>query len=521
VKRLSNSLGDILAMLAGCSMPLAFAPFALFPIAILATTVLFLLWQQVSFQRAFWRGLLFGIGMFGSGVSWVSISFHQFGGVSLPGAIILTVGFVMLMALYIAILGGILVYGQQIILAKKPINQIHLPFLLLIFPSSWVIMEWIRGWLFTGFPWLSLGYSQIDSPLRGFAPLIGAYGISWLTVTTASFLIYLGYHLQPFRISNWRHWVRGLLAITTIWISGWLLTTISWSQAIDKPIKVALIQGNVPQEFKWLSDFQLPSMMNYLKLSQEHRDADLIIWPETAIPMFYQDIPQYIPGYLEQLKIEHTDYDTDFLIGVPILDEQKKYFNSVMSISKQPGTYFKHHLVPFGEYIPLQLILGNLLKLLNVPMSEFSAGTVQQNNLYSAGQPIGVSICYEDVFADLIRHSLPQATLLVNVSNDAWFGDSIAPHQHLEMARMRALESGRYLLRATNTGISAVIDPQGKISHQTSQFQRQVLRATVQPYQGTTPYLQIGNTLLIIILISTLSTGLLITKFNHTNHDEN
>lgn len=488
---LQGRFGDILSLIAGGFLPLSFAPFSLFPFAVLSPALLFFLWQNISPKRAFWRGLFFGIGLFGMGVSWVHISFHQFGGIPMVGAIFVTTGFVLALALYLALLGWVL---TRFFPNNSPSK------ILLILPATWTLTEWLRGWLFTGFPWLNLGYSQIDSPLNGFAPLLGVYGVSWMTVFTASLLVY-AFNLKK---QAWR--ILPLLMV--VWGGGWLLSGVSWTQPINKPLKIALIQGNVPQEYKWISSFQIPSMQRYLQLSQAHRDADIIIWPETAVPLFYSDVPIYVPGFLEQLKAEHTTYNTDFLIGIPILMEDgKTYFNSVTSIGTQQGSYYKHHLVPFGEYIPFQSFFGNLLKLLDVPMSAFSPGAAQQPNLKSAGEVIGVSICYEDVFGELVRNSLPTATLLVNVSNDAWFGDSIAPHQHLEIARMRALESGRYLLRATNTGISAVIDTKGKITAQVPQFKILTLRTQVQPYQGITPYIRFGNSLVIILLFISILLG--------------
>ncbi len=486
VKRIN--LGDCLALVAGACLPLSFAPYSLFPIAVLSPALLFILWQTP--QRAFWRGLLYGIGMFGVGVSWVYVSFYQFGGIPLVGAIVLTIAFVCFMALYPAVLGYLLTRSNN-----TPTK------LVLIFPAAWTVLEWIRAWLFTGFPWLSLGYSQIDSPLNGFAPILGVYGVSWITVLTASLIVYI-------------YQTRKLLpvyALIVLWGGGWLLSGISWTSPIGKPLQIALVQGNIPQDFKWSSGFQLASINRYLKLSQAHSDADLIIWPETAVPLFLHDIQKYVPTFFEQLN-----QGPDFLIGIPVMKKEDKYFNGVIKIGTKPGVYYKQHLVPFGEYIPLQAILGNLLKLLDVPMSEFSAGNAHQTQISSTGQTIGVSICYEDAFGDLIRNSLPAATLLVNVSNDAWFGDSIAPHQHLEIARMRALESGRYLLRATNTGISAVIDTKGKIIMHTPQFQIITLRSPAQAYQGSTPYVRFGNGLILSILLLCLLLGIKL-ELKHAN----
>ncbi len=518
---LQKRLGDSLALLAGASLPLAFAPFSLFPIAVLSPALLFFLWQNISPKRAFWRGLLYGIGQFGIGVSWIYISFHQFGGLPLFGAILLTGAFVLVMALYPALLGGLI---ARFFPDNTPLK------LLLVLPAAWTLIEWLRGWLFTGFPWLSLGYSQIDSPLNGFAPLLGVYGVSWLTVFSAALLIYAfnikylsnnkkitlpvislnhepnGNEVSPFTIHH-SPFIRILPILIIVWGGGWFFSGIQWTSANGQPLKIALIQGNVPQEFKWLSDYQIPSMQRYLRLSQAHRDADIIIWPETAIPMFYSDVLEYMPGFLERLAQEHIKYDTDFLLGVPVMKEDGSYYNSVASLGTQPGFYYKHHLVPFGEYIPFQSNFGELLALLDIPLSAFSAGDARQVNLRSAGEAIGTSICYEDAFGELIRNSLPAATLLVNVSNDAWFGDSIAPHQHLEIARMRALESGRYLLRATNTGISAMIDVKGKIMDRAPQFKIITLRVIAQPYEGMTPYVRFGNGLIVSFLLVCVLLG--------------
>jgi apolipoprotein N-acyltransferase len=485
---LQRRLGDLLALLAGGCLPLAFAPFSVFPMAILSAALLFLLWQNIFPPQAFWRGFLYGIGMFGIGVSWVYVSFSQFGNIPLIGSILLTVAFVLVMALYPALLGWLV---TRLFPDDTPAK------LLLVLPAAWTLMEWLRGWLFTGFPWLSLGYSQIDSPLNGFAPLLGVYGVSWIVVGTASLLLFI--------------WESGKLVwlvlslLVTLWGSGWLLSGQSWTQATGKPVKVALIQGNIPQDFKWLSAFQEPTLQRYLEQSQQQREVDLVIWPETAIPMYYHQAK----GILDYLSNQHALRGIDFLIGIPVMRKEGEYFNSVISISHEEpfSFYYKRHLVPFGEYIPFQKALGSLLQFLNIPMSEFSAGPDHQANLIGAGQAIGVSICYEDAYGELVRSSLPAARLLVNVSNDAWFGASIAPPQHLEIARMRALETGRYLLRATNTGISAVIDAKGKVVAQAPQFQIYSLRAQAMPYQGETPYVRFGNGLVVSGLVLLLLVG--------------
>lgn len=485
----------MLALLAGAALPFAFAPFSWFFIAIISPAVLFLLWQDVSVKRGFLRGWLFGLGYFGVGISWVYVSFNDFSDMGWLAAGLLTVGFVMFLSLYIGLLGG---------LTARFFPAAHYSKFLLILPTAWVWIEWFRGWLFTGFPWLNLGYSQIDSPLRSLAPVLGVYGVSLAVALTAGLIAFV---LQS------RHWkleetLLSLFLFGAIWGGSWSLSTLQWHAPSADPLKVALIQGNIPQEFKWQSQYQQETLERYLRLSQTQRDADLIIWPETAIPTFFHfKITQQL---LEILMQERAIYHMDFLLGIPYKNEPDEYYNSVLSLSELSGFYHKNHLVPFGEYVPLLNWFGSIFDVLKVPMSSFSAGAYYQNNLFAADQSIGVSICYEAAFGERIRTALPKASLLVNVSNDAWFGDSIAPHQHLEIAQMRALETGRYLLRATNTGISAIINPSGQVTARTPQFTTQALTATVQPMQGITPYVRLGELPLILLLAAGFALGLAI-----------
>ncbi|MEM7019877.1 MAG: apolipoprotein N-acyltransferase, partial [Pseudomonadota bacterium] len=267
------------------------------------------------------------------------------------------------------------------------------------------------------------------------------------------------------------------------------------------PIDTVLVQGNIPQEFKWESSWSAETLNRYFSLSREHRDADFIVWPESAIPMFIHQAEPII----EQLTKERVRYQTDFLVGIPIYAfETKEAFNSALSLSETPGIYDKRHLVPFGEYLPFRPVLQFMLDFLSIPMSDFTPGDTEQDLLRAAGQPIGMAICYEIAYPAEVRRSLPEATILVNISNDAWFGDSIGPRQHLQIARMRALESGRYVLRAANTGISAIIDERGKITERIEQFELAALRTKVQPFEGATPYVRIGDWPIIALMFGLL-----------------
>jgi apolipoprotein N-acyltransferase len=499
--------GDLTALAAGALMPLGFAPFNVFIIPVIALAVLFFLWREVTPWRAFWRGWLFGVGM-GWGIAWVRISMMEFGGVAPVAAWALSFALIAYVALYPAVL------AYWMVRIFPDCNRVRL---LLVSPALWTLLEWVRSWLFSGFPWLSLGYSQIDAPLAGLAPFSGVYGVTWATAFSASLLVYA--YMGGMR----RALSHALPAFVGLWLVAWLMTQVNWSRPYGEPFNVALVQANIPQELKWDHHYADEIMMRYLTLSQEHLDARLIIWPETAVPMFLGDAP---PGYedarilmaeLENLYLYHR---IGFMLGIREYDATtQQYYNSIATVGHASGIYRKVHLVPFGEFVPLRAWLGDLMRILDLPLLEdFSRGERTQPLLEMCKQSIGASICYEDAFPTEIRRPMPFATLLVNVSNDAWFGDSIAPHQHLQIARMRALENGRWLLRATNTGISAVIDDKGKIITHSQQGEITVLRADIQPLEGGTPYALSGNFQLFFIMFFCLIIGFILHYHWHLPH---
>ncbi len=470
----------LIAFLLGTSIPLAFAPFGLFPLAVFAPALWFLLLRGAAPAVAARLGFSFGLGMFGVGVSWVYISIHTFGHSPLPAAI----GVMLLLVAYMSLFTTALAYAG----ARSRVSGTV--WLTVLLPAGWALAEWLRSWLFTGFPWLNLGYTQIDSPLAGYAPLLGVYGLSWLTALSAGLLAW------TFNTSGRARWL-GPMLFTLLWLGGEQLKHYEWTQVAGAPLQVSLIQGNVPQEEKWDPAQEAATLEKYVDLTrgewlaQEQRRVDLVIWPETAIPAFQHEVAN---NFIAPLTEEARRVGTDLLTGIPVFDsERSEYYNAVISIGREAGAYYKHHLVPFGEYLPLREILGTLLQVMPLPVADFSAGKLDQPLLRAAGYPVGVSICYEIILGEQMITQLPQAAFLVNVSNDAWFGDSLAPHQHLEMARMRALETGRYLLRATNTGITAIIGPDGVIRERGPQFETLVLRGDIEPRGGSTPYVRWGN----------------------------
>lgn len=452
----------------GGLLVLAFAPFSQGWLALPLITILLHLWRNTPGMRAAATiGYAFGLGLMGFGVLWLRISIDQFGGVAAPLGLLFTLLFITVVATYFALAGASLHWlgGTR----DTPWR------LWLGAPLAWLGTELLRAWLFTGFPWLSLGYSQIDLPLAGFAPLFGVFGVGTLLVLSAGLLL------------TWRQgWP--LLALILLWGSGSLLGRIDWTESTEMPVPVALVQGNVPQREKWQSKQFQPSIEHYLELSGQAPAARLVIWPETAIAAFDDEVEDTLLRPLDQRM---RDEGRDLLTGIVVRHPDGHYYNAMIGLGASGRQqYFKRHLVPFGEYLPLTPLLRPLLDFLRIPMSDFSTDPSAGPVLHLAGHMVGVNICYEDAFGHEITATLPQAAFLINISNDAWFGDSLAPHQHMEIARMRARESGRWLLRATNTGISAVIDDRGRVRARSPQFAPALLQAKVVPRRGSTPYVR-------------------------------
>ncbi len=428
--------------------------------------------------------------MFGVGVYWLHISIYQFGGLNLPFALLLTYLLVAYLACYPAIVGYV---------TKRLSGASEAVCLLVVVPATWALVEWLRGWILTGFPWLNLGYSQIDAPLAALAPLVGVYGVSWAVAVSAGLLAYA-------MCRSLRQCVYPLSALALIWGGAFLLGRISWTEPTGETLNVALLQGNIAQQLKWQPEELRRTIRLYQALTDTYWGEDLIIWPEAAIPAFYDSAMPVIVALQSQARLNGTD----LLIGIPFADpDGLRYYNSVVAIGSHPGVYHKRHLVPFGEYTPLRQWLQRLAEALAIPLSSFSAGPVNQPLLRSAGHLVSVSICYEIIFGEEIIKALPEAAFLVNVSNDAWFGDSIGPRQHFEMARMRALEAGRYLLRATNTGVTAVVNEQGAVLARAPQFKTDSLLADVGLYEGLTPYARTGNVAFVLAAFLVLGLAVL------------
>lgn len=488
----SSPLGrSSLAFVAGALTVLAFAPFSLYLLAIATSALLFLLWLDAAPAAAFREGWMFGAGLLGVGVFWMHISIDQFGNVGTLLAMLITALFSASMALYFGAAGWLAAKLCQVGsgLAGK----------LLSFCLLWVLFEWLRGWLLSGFPWLSLGYSQIDSLLAGWAPLFGVYGVTLAVTLSAAALIGL-------MLLDGRRRLPFLVLLALIWGGGALLTGQEWTTAAGKPLSVTIVQGNIAQQEKWKRENLQPTLDVYTGLTRQHWSSDLIIWPETAVPAFISQVEQ---GFLAPLSLEAEANNSTLLLGIADWQAGDKYYNAMLALGAERAVYRKRHLVPFGEFMPLKPLLQPLIDWLQIPMSDFSPGEKGKPLLNLAGYSAGISICYEDAFGAEVTEALPEAALLVNASNDAWFGDSLALPQHLEIARLRALENGRYLLRATNTGISAIIAPDGGVAAASPAFEQHSLSAFITPMQGVTPYARWGNWLVVCFALAGLAMQLM------------
>ncbi len=482
-----------LALIAGAILPLAFSPFGIYAVAFISPALLCYLWIKSTPKQALLCGLLFGIGFFGVGFSWISISIHNFGNVSLWLTWIATLGLACFLSLFIAIPGYLFQrYGGTKPLALQ---------CLCLFPAVWLLSEYLRSTLLTGLPWLLLGYSQTDSFLRGLSPLIGTYGISLVvTLIAGSFVLCLTSKTLKNRLI-----AIGILLILIIPAS--LLHDITWSKSTGKSIKVSLIQGNFEQFLKWDSHLLQTILQTYLQLSMQHRDSRIIVWPEAAIPFY----PSQLPSYMDQIKTLASDSNTLFLLGAPTTSKNKKrFFNSLLMVGASSAQYDKHFLVPFGEYTPFESWLEPLFNSFSVPMSDFSKGAKQQGILHDQELKIAPFICYEIIYPNyVIKHSM-DSQLLVVINDDGWFGRSIALAQHLQMAQMAALQTNRFVLFCSNTGITAIIDPLGKIIKSGPIDQRLVVTGPITPQQGNTPLMVIGFLPTAVITVLLLLLGLIL-----------
>lgn len=494
---------DLTAILLGVALTFAFAPYNLFPLAVLAPAGLLALWLNATPKRAFALGFSFGLGFYGAGVYWVFISIHRFGDVSTPLAALITFGMISFLALYPAVTGYVLN-------RYFPEEQSKIRY---AFPALWVISEWIRSWLFTGFPWLFLGYSQSGTPLKGYAAILGVYGVSLAVVVSSSLLLHA---LRLMRRDHHHIAYLDLLACLGIWVLGSALNLIPWTEATAKPVSVSLVQANIPQAIKWSPEHLQYSLNTYAQLTQPlWGKSKLIIWPESAVPLPLPDAQDFIQQLNDAAQASHST----LILGIPTQGDQGEYYNAIMTLGKKQQFYTKRHLVPFGEYTPLSSLLANLLQFMQIPMSDLQAGKPVQAPFVVDHLKILPFVCYEIGFPQLVNTTDSQVGAILTVTNDAWFGDSAAQDQHIQMAEMRALELGRPVLFASNSGVTAIISPNGQIDTTITPHTQAVLTATVQPMIGLTPWMRNGMEPLIFLLLWLLYTARRMQRSTHTTRN--
>lgn len=495
--RFTPAQAAIAALVGGALNVFAFAPTGFWPLQIATLALLFhLILQAPSIRASIVIGWAYGFGWSVCGVYWLYISMHQYGGMPAPVAALAVVLLALLLGAFFAAATGIAAWFRRCRPASACIT------LLLVLPALWMLSEWLRGWVLTGFPWVVSGYAHTGSPLSGFAPLIGVYGVGWLAALLAGCLA-----LLPAR-----KFAAGLFVV--ILVAGFGLQSIEWTEPNGGAISVRMLQGNVPQEIKFDAE-QINGTLTLYEDLIRAAPADLIATPETALPLLAHELPE---DYLPRLSEFATASNSHLAIGIPISDGPQQYANSVIGISPAASSratpkiyrYDKHHLVPFGEFIPFGFRW--FVDMMHIPLGDFTRGDALQMPFAVKDQWVLPNICYEDLFGEEIAGQLgashssgnPVATILLNVSNIGWFGDSIALPQHLQISQMRAIETGRPMLRATNTGATAVIDSSGKIVAQLKPFERGVLTASVQGYSGITPYVFLGNTFVVLLAFALL-----------------
>ena len=505
----SPAWADGACVVAGGLMFLAFSPWKLSVVAVASLAVLFRAVLRASPRRAFWRGWLFGAAGFGTGIWWITESF-QYRDIGIGAAVALTALLAALLALYPAVFGWA---SARFLRGDDPRSgpgtrsgEAAAASALWWFPGAWILVEWLRGTLFSGFTWLQVGYAGLESPLASWAPLGGSYAVGFAVAVTAAGFAMVG-------AARHRAVVCAVGVSALLWAGGSAMVVLDthagWTRPAGDPLRVLIVQGGVPQDEKWSEPIRAAALDRYAELTARYPGADLVVWPETAIPYF----AARVRPFLRAAGAAAEDGGYVLLAGLLSFDPASgNPYNSVVRISSPrsadaPTYYHKRHLVPFSERIPLAAAWAPVARWLGFPAESFAPGAERQVPLRAAGHEVAVSICYEITFGAASARGLGNAALLVNVSNDAWFGDTAGPHQHFQMARMRALELGRWMVRATNTGISGLVSPEARVAASLPPFEAGALEVVVTPLAGRTPYARWREWPVLALLVLVLVTG--------------
>lgn len=467
-------LVSVLALISGLILPLSFAPTEWWAAACASFFIFYFLLQRATPRQAMWIGWLFGLGYFGIGVHWIYFSLHLFGAAIAPLAALLTLVFVLVMTLFPAACAYL---WARLRMPDSPLGNA------ILFASLWVLTELLRGKIMNGFPWILVGYSQTSGPLGSLAPVMGVYGLSFLVVLVSCAGVVFA--KGPTRITT-----GAFVVITAPIFLALVMNVVHFSQAVSEPLTVRLVQANIKQEMKFSQDRLTKSLFDYTQMSQQDgiADVDLVVWPETAMPTYFDVVEEVMQPFVQSMDDQGID-----VISGGFQRDGDKIYNAVMQLGGEQAVYQKRHLVPFGEYMPMRFLLDFAAKFIIIPMADLTAGSGPHVPMTIQGIKIGISICYEDAFGEEMRAVLPDSQMLVNVSNDAWFGNTAAPHQHEQKARMRAREFARPMIRVTNTGVSAAIDYRGNVVGRIGHNTTGILDVSVQPRSGYTPYARTGN----------------------------
>lgn len=468
----------LLALVAGGIFPLSLAPYGWVAVAVLSPALLYFLLLDTTPFRAFLIGEFYGIGLWCVGAFWLYTSIHVYG--DTPMAIAL--GMILFVGVGMGLFHGLFAYLLRRFFTLIPLS----------FAALWVVQEWVKTWLFTGFPWLFAGYAFTETFVDAYAPMLGIFAISFVCVFLAATLVEL---LRK----RW-HWA---VPAALLLVVAAATQSIAWTKKLDaKPLSVTLIQGNIPQDMKWLTEYRYKTLEIYAELSRPFwGKSDVVVWPESAIPLFQTDAWPFMSQVDEHAKYMGTTWVTgvpfqDIESYDPTTDDYEPFYNSIMALgANAQGIYHKQRLVPFGEYIPfegeLKWVLPNLKR--NQDIMSFSEGKRGQDPLMVRGHPLASAICYEVAYPDITRRNAVDSHFMVTLSNDAWFGTSAGPLQHMQMVQMRSREIGRWFIRATNTGLTAFVDERGRIVSQSERFKKNTLTHDLPAFTGKTPYMRWGN----------------------------
>jgi apolipoprotein N-acyltransferase len=477
------------ALAAGALLACSFAPLGWWPLAVVCPVVLMLLWQGTTGRQAAWFGFWFNSGTFAAGTYWLYISIHVFGGAPVYVAIFLMLALVAIMGLYHAALGYVV---------ARWLPATGMARWLVTVPAAWLLIEWWRGWFLSGFSWLSLGYSQTDTWLARLAPVVGVYGLSAVLLVCAGAVTALV-------LGDRRTRLVAAVVFVIPWAVSAALGGVEWTHASGPPVSVAIVQGAIPQDQKWLDSNRETTLDLYHDMTMKVLGTRLIVWPESAPPDYANELVDYITG----LYREARTHGSALVFGVMrIADDGERAFDSVLALDDKLSWYDKDHLVPFAEFFPVPGFVRSWLRLHSLPFADFTRGGRNQPPLPAGGLKLGATVCYEDAYGSSMLDVLRSADALVNVTNDAWFGHSSARHQHFQISRMRAIEAGRYMIRAANDGISGVIGPHGEVVARAPEFTAFVLKASVTPRMGRPPYAYVGNWLIVSLAAVALAYGL-------------